>query len=48
MNRRSFDPRATLFQASWKSAGEHSLKIVVLGTKGHAMVAIDDFVVLKK
>jgi hypothetical protein len=48
MNRRSFDPRATLFQASWKSAGEHSLKVVVLGTKGHPMVAIDDFVVLKK
>ena len=37
-----------LFQASWKSAGEHSLKIVVVGTKGHPMVAIDDFVVLKK
>ena len=45
--RRSFDARSTLFQAGWKSAGEHSIKIVVVGTKGHAMVAIDDFVVTK-
>ncbi len=45
--RRSFDARSTLFQAGWKSAGEHTLKIVVVGTKGHPMVAIDDFVVTK-
>jgi hypothetical protein len=45
--RRSFDARSTLFQASWKAAGEHLLTIVVLGTKGHSMVAIDDFVVTK-
>jgi hypothetical protein len=45
--RRSFDARSTLFQASWKAAGKHRLTIVVVGTKGHAMVAIDDFVVTR-
>lgn len=45
--RRSFDARSTLFQASWKAAGEHRLTIVVVGTRGHAMVAIDDFVVTR-
>jgi len=45
--RRSFDVRSTLFQASWKAAGKHRLTIVVVGTKGHAMVAIDDFVVTR-
>ena len=45
--RRSFDARATLFQASWKAAGKHRITIVVVGTKGHPMVAIDDFVVTK-
>ena len=46
-HRRSFDARSTLFQASWKSAGKHRLTIVVVGTRGHPMVAIDDFVVTK-
>ena len=45
--RRSFDARATLFRTAWKSSGTHTLKIVVVGTKGHSMVAIDDFVVVK-
>ena len=44
---RSFDARATLFRTGWKSSGTHTLKIVVVGTKGHSMVAIDDFVVVK-
>ena len=45
--RRSFDARSALFRTGWKTAGEHTIKIVVVGTKGHAMVAIDDFVVVK-
>ncbi len=47
LHNRSFDARATLFKIGWKSAGEHTLRIVVVGTRGHPMVAIDDFVVLK-
>ncbi len=43
--RRSFDARATLFRAGWRDGGKHTLKIVVVGTPGRAMVAIDDFVV---
>lgn len=45
--RRSFDARSALFQASWKAAGKHRLTIVVVGTRGHSMVAIDDFVVTR-
>lgn len=45
--RSSFDARSTLFQASWKAAGKHRITIVVVGTKGHPMVAIDDFVVTR-
>lgn len=45
--RRTFDARATLFRTGWKAAGEHTLTIVVVGTKGRPMVAIDDFVVVK-
>ncbi len=45
--RRSFDSRSALFRTGWKTAGEHTITIVVVGTKGHSMVAIDDFVVTK-
>lgn len=47
LHRNSFDARSALFRTGWKTSGEHTLKIVVVGTKGHAMVAIDDFVVVK-
>jgi Transglycosylase-like domain len=46
-HRRSFDARSALFRTGWKTAGEHTLKIIVVGTKGHPMIAIDDFVVVK-
>jgi hypothetical protein len=45
--RRSFDARSALFRTGWKATGKHTVAIVVVGTKGHAMVAIDDFVVVK-
>ena len=44
--RSSFDARARLFRFAWKSSGEHALRIVVVGTSGRPMVAIDDFVVV--
>ena len=47
LHRGSFDARSALFRTGWKTAGKHTLTIVVVGTKGHAMVAIDDFVVTK-
>lgn len=47
LHRGTFDARSTLFRASWKNGGKHTLTIVVVGTKGHPMVAIDDFVVRK-
>jgi len=46
-HRRSFDARSALFRTGWKTAGKHTITIVVVGTKGHPMVAIDDFVVVK-
>lgn len=45
--RSSFDARARLFRFSWKSSGKHTLKIVVAGTPGRPMVAIDDFIVVR-
>ena len=38
-----FDPRATVFRRSWSTSSAHTLTIVVVGTKGRPMVAIDDF-----
>lgn len=43
LRRSSFDARARLFRAAWSKSGEHTLKIVVVGTSGRPMVAIDDF-----
>jgi Transglycosylase-like domain len=43
----SFVARATLFRASWSTIGKHTLTVVVVGSKGHAMVAIDDFTILR-
>ncbi len=47
LGRGSFDARATLFRTGWKASGKHTLRIVVVGTKGRAMVAIDDFSIAK-
>ncbi len=45
MRRGSFDARATLFRIGWSKSATHTLKIVVVGTRGRSMVAIDDFTV---
>lgn len=45
LQRRGFSVRRALFTTGWKSAGSHTLTIEVVGTKGHPMVAIDEFVV---
>jgi hypothetical protein len=47
LRRLSFVPRATLFRTSWPAVGKHTLTIVVVGSKGHSMVAIDDFTILR-
>jgi hypothetical protein len=39
--------RRILYQASWPTAGTHSVKIVVSGTAGHPRVDVDAFVVLR-
>lgn len=43
---RSFTARTLAFRKSWKSASKHTIEIVVVGSKGHPMVAIDEFVVM--
>ena len=45
LRRSSFDARATLFRTSWSKSATHTLKILVVGTAGRPMVAIDDFTV---
>jgi len=44
--RSKFDARARLFRYAWSKPGKHTIKIVVAGTAGHPMVAIDDFTVI--
>ncbi len=41
----TFQARAKLFGASWARPGRHTIRIVVLGTPGRPMVAIDEFIV---
>jgi Transglycosylase-like domain len=45
--RGSFDARARIFEAGWKTTKAHTVRIVVQGTKGHPMVAIDEFTVVR-
>jgi hypothetical protein len=45
LHRRSFDAREALFRYTWSASGKHSIRIEVVGTAGHPMVAIDEFVV---
>jgi hypothetical protein len=42
---RSYAPQRPLFTKDFGEIGEHTLKIVVVGTPGHPMVAIDELVV---
>jgi Transglycosylase-like domain len=43
----SFHARSTVFSRRWSSARKHTIRIVVVGTSGRAMVAIDGFAVTK-
>jgi hypothetical protein len=45
LRRKAFDARASVFSRSWKTSGDHVLTIEVVGTKGHPMVALDEFLV---
>ena len=42
--RSSFDARTAWFSRTWSSTGRHRLSVVVVGTPGRPMVAIDEFV----
>jgi parallel beta-helix repeat protein len=42
---RSFAANRVLYQATWSRSGSHSIKIKVVGTRGHPYVSIDAFVV---
>lgn len=45
LRRPTFDPRAALFSTRWPRVGRHTIKIVVLSTRGRPMVAVDDFAI---
>jgi len=45
LRRSTFDARAAVFSTRWASAGRHTLRIEVVGTRGHPMVAIDELVI---
>jgi hypothetical protein len=42
---RTYEPQKTLFTRDFGAVGSHSIRIVVAGTPGHPMVAIDELVV---
>jgi hypothetical protein len=42
---RSYAPQKTLYTRDFGAVGRHTLKIVVAGTPGHPMVAIDELVI---
>jgi Transglycosylase-like domain len=45
LHRSGFKGHAALYTKTWSATGAHTLTIQVVGTKGHPMVAIDEFVV---
>lgn len=45
--RRAFSPRLAAFSMTWPNVGSHSVRIEAVGTKGHPMVAIDEFVITR-
>jgi hypothetical protein len=45
LRRSSFKASTTIYSASWKTAGRHTLQIEVLASPGHGPVAIDELVV---
>ncbi len=45
LQRSSFDPSATIYSVSWKTAGRHTFAIEVVQTPGYKLVAIDELVV---
>jgi hypothetical protein len=47
LRRAAFDARATVFSKRWSTRGTHTIRIVVLGTRGRPMVAIDDFAIVR-
>jgi hypothetical protein len=38
-----FQARTTVFGRTWARPGRHTIRIVVLGTRGRPIVAIDEF-----
>lgn len=47
LQRSGFEPSTILYSVSWKTPGRHTFTVEVIGTKGHRLVAIDEFVVTK-
>jgi hypothetical protein len=47
LRRATFHARAAIFSKRWSTAKRHTIRIVVLGTSGRSMVAIDGFGIRK-
>lgn len=47
LHRGTFKARLAAFSTSWKASGKHTVRIEVVGTSGHPMVAIDEFIVTR-
>jgi parallel beta-helix repeat protein len=47
LHRTSFAARRLVYRASWSVSGTHVLKIVAVGTAGHARIDVDAFAILR-
>lgn len=47
LQRSGFEASTILYSVSWKTPGRHTFTVEVIETKGHRLVAIDEFVVTK-
>jgi hypothetical protein len=45
LRRSSFSAHVAVYSRTWTTAGRHTIRIEVVGTSTHPMVAIDEFVV---
>ena len=47
LRRSAFHARSAVYSKRWSSSRTHTIRVVVLGTSGRSMVAIDDFGIAK-
>jgi hypothetical protein len=47
LHRKHLHPRRVVFTRTWATSGGHSIRVVVVGSKGHPRVDVDAFVIVR-